>query len=220
MARASVEPPMSRYAVKEIFLTLQGEGAQAGRAAVFCRFAGCNLWSGREKDRADAACPFCDTDFVGTEGPGGGVFGSARDLAVAVAGAWTGDPRRRLVVFTGGEPLLQLDEALLAAVHEEGFETAVETNGTLSPPPGIDWLCVSPKAGAPMVVRRGSELKLVYPQLDLSPDVLTGLDFAHFWLQPKDGEEAGANTAAAVAYCLAHPQWRLSVQIHKFIGIP
>ncbi len=211
---------MTHYAVKEIFATLQGEGAQVGRAAVFCRFAGCNLWSGRERDRAEAACRFCDTDFVGLDGEGGGAFASAESLAGAIAAAWRGGPRDRFVVFTGGEPLLQLDEALIAAMHRRGFEVAVETNGTLVPPRGVDWLCVSPKAGAPMVVTHGSELKLVFPQKDLTPDALCGLDFAHFWLQPMDGAAVGANTTAAVAYCLAHPQWRLSLQTHKLIGIP
>ncbi len=211
---------MSIYAVKEIFPTLQGEGAQAGRAAVFCRFSGCNLWSGREKDRAEATCRFCDTDFVGTNGDGGGPFATPDALAAAIDAAWPGGPSNRFVVFTGGEPLLQLDEALIEAVHLRGFEIAVETNGTIEPPRGVDWLCVSPKAGAPMVVTRGSELKLVFPQEDLSPDALCGLDFAHFWLQPMDGAAAAANTAAAVAYCLAHPHWRLSLQTHKLIGIP
>ncbi len=208
------------YAVKEIFATLQGEGAQAGRAAVFCRFAGCNLWSGREKDRAAAACGFCDTDFVGIDGEGGGSFASPGALADAIEAAWLGDKSDRFVVFTGGEPLLQLDEALIDAAHARGFEVAVETNGTLEPPRGVDWLCVSPKAGALMVVARGSELKLVFPQENLSPDALCGLDFAHFWLQPMDGADLAANTAAAIAYCLAHPHWRLSVQTHKLIGIP
>ena len=208
------------YAVKEIFATLQGEGAQVGRAAVFCRFAGCNLWSGREKDRAAAACSFCDTDFVGIDGEGGGSFASPGALADAIEAAWLGDKSDRFVVFTGGEPLLQLDEALIDAVHARGFEVAVETNGTLEPPRGVDWLCVSPKGGAPMAIVRGSELKLVFPQKNLSPDALSGLDFAHFWLQPMDGADVAANTAAAIAYCLAHPHWRLSVQTHKLIGIP
>jgi 7-carboxy-7-deazaguanine synthase len=208
------------YAVKEIFATLQGEGAQVGRAAVFCRFSGCNLWSGREKDRAAAACSFCDTDFVGIDGEGGGSFASPGTLADAIEAAWLGGKRDRFVVFTGGEPLLQLDEALIDAAHARGFEVAVETNGTLEPPRGVDWLCVSPKGGAPMAVVRGSELKLVFPQRDLSPDALSGLDFAHFWLQPMDGADLAANTAAAIAYCLAHPHWRLSVQTHKLIGIP
>jgi len=211
---------MTRYAVKEIFLTLQGEGAQAGRAAVFCRFAGCNLWSGREQDRADALCRFCDTDFVGLDGPGGGSFQRAEDLAAAIERAWTGGPANRYVVFTGGEPLLQLDGALIDAVHAKNFEAAVETNGTLAAPPGLDWLCVSPKAGAPIVLDAGSELKLVYPQPDLMPERLSGLAFSHFFLQPMDGPERAANTAAAIAYCLQHPRWRLSLQTHKLIGLP
>jgi 7-carboxy-7-deazaguanine synthase (Cx14CxxC type) len=208
------------YAVKELFLTLQGEGAQAGRAAVFCRFAGCNLWSGREKDRVEATCSFCDTDFVGTDGEGGGSFARPEALAAAIEAAWRGGTGDRFVVFTGGEPLLQLDEALIEAAHARGFEVAVETNGTLEPPRGVDWLCVSPKAGAALTVTRGSELKLVFPQADLPPDALSGLDFAHFWLQPMDGADVAANTAAAIAYCLSHPHWRLSVQTHKLIGIP
>ncbi|WP_374305017.1 7-carboxy-7-deazaguanine synthase [Methylocella sp.] len=211
---------MGRYAAKEIFLTLQGEGAQAGRAAVFCRFSGCNLWSGRERDRADAACAFCDTDFVGVDGEGGGVFPDARTLAAAIAARWGERGGRRFVVFTGGEPLLQLDEALIAAVHAQNFEIAVETNGTLAPPRGIDWLCVSPKAGTELKVRAGSELKLVYPQEGLAPDEVAGLDFAHFFLQPMDGAAAARNTQAAVRYCLEHPRWRLSLQTHKLIGIP
>ncbi|MEJ0092463.1 MAG: 7-carboxy-7-deazaguanine synthase [Methylocella sp.] len=211
---------MRNYAVKELFLTLQGEGAQAGRAAVFCRFAGCNLWSGREKDRSEANCRFCDTDFVGTDGDGGGSFAGADALAAAIEAEWRGGEADRFVVFTGGEPLLQLDDALIEAVHARGFEIAVETNGTLAPPDGVDWLCVSPKAGAPFVATRGSELKLVFPQQDLWPDSLGALDFAHFWLQPMDGADRAANTAAAVAYCLEHPHWRLSVQTHKLIGIP
>jgi 7-carboxy-7-deazaguanine synthase (Cx14CxxC type) len=211
---------MGAYAVKEVFLTLQGEGAQAGRAAVFCRFAGCNLWSGREKDRGEAVCGFCDTDFVGTDGDGGGSFSTAEALADAIERAWRGGVKERFVVFTGGEPLLQLDEALIAAVHARGFEIAVETNGTQEAPHGVDWLCVSPKAGAPLVATRGSELKLVFPQENLDPETLRGLDFAYFWLQPMDGEARAENTAAAIAYCLAHPHWRLSVQTHKLIGIP
>lgn len=211
---------MGNYAVKEVFLTLQGEGAQAGRAAVFCRFAGCNLWSGREKDRSEAACRFCDTDFVGTDGEGGGSFPSAEALAAAIERAWRFGAKGRFVVFTGGEPLLQVDEALIAAVHALKFEIAIETNGTQEPPRGIDWLCVSPKAGAPLVATRGSELKLVFPQENLDPETLRGLDFAHFWLQPMDGDARAENTAAAIAYCLKHPQWRLSVQTHKLIGIP
>jgi 7-carboxy-7-deazaguanine synthase (Cx14CxxC type) len=208
------------YAAKEIFLTLQGEGAQAGRAAVFCRFAGCNLWSGREADRASAVCRFCDTDFVGTDGAGGGRFPCATALADAIAACWGPVPERRFVVFTGGEPLLQLDAALLDAVHARGFEAAVETNGTLPAPIELDWICVSPKAGAELVQRRGDELKLVYPQPGLDPASLTGLEFRHFLLQPMDGPDRVANTRAAVAYCLAHPGWRLSVQTHKMIGIP
>ncbi len=210
---------MGKYAVKELFLTLQGEGAQAGRAAVFCRFSGCNLWSGQEKDRANASCSFCDTDFVGTDGPGGGSFTGAESLAAAIERLWTAGTKDRFVVFTGGEPLLQLDAALLSAVHARGFEAAVETNGTLAPPPGLDWLCVSPKAGTPLIADAGSELKLVFPQEGLMPDRLSSLAFSHFWLQPMDGRDLAANTAAAIAYCLEHPRWRLSLQTHKFIGI-
>ena len=208
------------YAVKEMFATLQGEGAQAGRAAVFCRFAGCNLWSGRERDRAEATCRFCDTDFVGTDGENGGRFEDAAALAAAIAACWTGGPAHRYVVFTGGEPLLQLDRALLDAIRGHGFAVAVETNGTLEAPGGIDWICVSPKAGAPLVQRSGAELKLVFPQAHVDPGALARLDFRHFWLQPMDGPARAANTAAAVAYCLAHPHWRLSLQTHKMIGIP
>lgn len=208
------------YAVKEMFATLQGEGAQAGRASVFCRFTGCNLWSGREQDRAEAACRFCDTDFVGMDGEGGGRFADATALADAILACWPGGGTRRFVVFTGGEPLLQIDDLLLAAMHARGFEIAVETNGTLAAPAGIDWVCVSPKAGNPMVQRAGAELKLVFPQADIDPESLAGLAFDHFFLQPMDGLARAANTEAAVAYCLAHPQWRLSVQTHKMIGIP
>ena len=209
------------YIVKEIFYTLQGEGANTGRAAVFCRFAGCNLWSGREADRHDATCQFCDTDFVGTDGPGGGRFPSAGELAAAIATAWPpGEPGRRFVVCTGGEPLLQLDAKLLAALHEEGFEVAVETNGTLPPPDGIDWLCVSPKAGAELVVTGGDEIKLVFPQPGAEPDRFERLRFRHFFLQPMDGSDREANTSAALRYCLAHPRWRLSLQTHKLLGIP
>ena len=210
------------YAVKEVFYTLQGEGANTGRPAVFCRFAGCNLWTGREADRPDAVCRFCDTDFVGTDGPGGGKFPAAASLAGAVAAAWPrGAPEgRRLVVCTGGEPLLQLDPALLDALHAEGFEVAVETNGTVEPPAGIDWLCVSPKAGAPLVVRRGDELKLVYPQEGAEPARFESLEFGQFFLQPMDGPAREENTAAALRYCLAHPRWRLSLQTHKLLGIP
>jgi 7-carboxy-7-deazaguanine synthase (Cx14CxxC type) len=208
------------YSVKEIFKTLQGEGGNAGRAAVFCRFAGCNLWSGREEDRLLATCRFCDTDFVGTDGPGGGKFDSAFDLADAIARTWKGPRAGRFVVFTGGEPLLQLDAALLEAVHQRGFAVAVETNGTLDPPPGIDWICVSPKAGARLRLRQGEELKLVYPQNGLDPEALEELLFDQLWLQPMDGPARAANTAAAVAFCLEHPKWRLSLQTHKIIGIP
>jgi 7-carboxy-7-deazaguanine synthase (Cx14CxxC type) len=213
------------YSVKEIYFTLQGEGAQTGRPAVFCRFAGCNLWSGHEKDRAEAVCPFCDTDFVGTDGAGGGKFQAADDLARAVASAWPQEPiapqgpGRPLVVCTGGEPLLQLDAEAIAALHEFGLEVAVETNGTLDPPAALDWLCVSPKAGAPLVTTSGDELKLVYPQAGAPPEDFAGLDFRHFSLQPMDGPQRARNTKLAVDYCLAHPQWRLSLQIHKYIGI-
>jgi 7-carboxy-7-deazaguanine synthase len=209
------------YAVKEIFYTLQGEGANTGRPAVFCRFAGCNLWSGREQDRAAATCQFCDTDFVGTDGPGGGRFSSAEELATAVALAWPeGAVQRRFVVCTGGEPLLQLDQPLLDALHREGFEIAVETNGTQPLPRGIDWVCVSPKAGAPLVVSAGDELKLVYPQPGAEPSQFESLEFSHFYLQPMDGPDREANTASALQYCLAHPRWRLSLQTHKLLGIP
>lgn len=208
------------YSVKEIFLTLQGEGGQAGRPAVFCRFAGCNLWSGREIDRAQAVCTFCDTDFVGMDGPGGGRFPDAEALADAVATAWAGGADNRLVVCTGGEPLLQLDQPLIAALHARGFTIAVETNGTLAAPAGIDWICVSPKAQAPVVQVTGQELKLVFPQPGVDPQRFAGLDFERFYLQPMDGPDRTANTEAAIAYCLAHPQWRLSVQTHKYLGIP
>ncbi|MFG1247966.1 7-carboxy-7-deazaguanine synthase [Xanthobacter flavus] len=209
------------YSVKEMFLTLQGEGAQAGRAAVFCRFAGCNLWSGREEDRAAAQCRFCDTDFVGMDGEGGGRFADADALAEAIAGVWgQAGTERRFVVFTGGEPLLQLDPAAIAAVHARGFEIAVETNGTVAAPEGLDWICVSPKAGTELKQRAGQELKLVFPQAGLDPASVAGLAFTHFFLQPMDGPDRRANTEAAVAYCLANPRWRLSVQTHKMIGIP
>jgi 7-carboxy-7-deazaguanine synthase (Cx14CxxC type) len=209
------------YAVKEIFYTLQGEGAQAGRPSVFCRFAGCNLWSGREEDRERAVCRFCDTDFVGTDGEGGGKFATPEALADAIDARWpAGDTSgRRYVVCTGGEPLLQLDAPLIAALHARGFEIAVETNGTQPAPDGIDWICVSPKAGAPLVLTKGSELKLVYPQPGALPERFEALDFAHFFLQPMDGLEQRRNTRLAVEYCLAHPRWRLSVQTHKVIGI-
>ena len=207
------------YAVKEIFYTLQGEGANAGRPAVFCRFAGCNLWTGREQDRASAICQFCDTDFVGTDGTEGGKFPTPEALARAVLDQWPhDDDTHRFVVCTGGEPLLQLDPPLIDALHRERFTIAVETNGTLAAPEGIDWLCVSPKIGAPLRVTRGDELKLVYPQ-DVDPATLAVLDFKHFYLQPKDGPDAKQSLAAAIAYCQAHPAWRLSLQTHKLIGI-
>jgi len=208
------------YSVKEIFPTLQGEGGQAGRAAVFCRFAGCNLWNGLERDRATAVCSFCDTDFVGTDGPGGGKFETAEALAAAVEATWAGGPSSRLVVCTGGEPLLQLDAPLIAALHGRGFEIAIETNGTIAAPAGIDWICVSPKADAPLAQTSGQELKLVYPQDKARPDRFEGLDFERFYLQPMDGPDRDANTQAAVAYCLSHPRWRLSVQTHKYLGLP
>lgn len=210
------------YAVKEIYYTLQGEGAQTGRPAVFCRFAGCNLWSGKEKDRENAVCRFCDTDFVGTDGPGGGTFTTAAELSTAVADRWPAGRGRRgkpLVVCTGGEPLLQLDEPAIAALHAKGFEVAVETNGTLAPPDGLDWVCVSPKAGAPLLLLRGDELKLVFPQEEARPEEFEHLDFRHFFLQPMDGPNLAENTRLAVEYCLAHPAWRLSLQTHKYIGI-
>jgi len=208
------------YSVKEIFRTLQGEGAQAGRAAIFCRFAGCNLWSGREEDRARAICRFCDTDFIGTDGAGGGRFETPDAVAAAIESAWGSGANHRFVVFTGGEPLLQLDVRLLAAVRARGFESAVETNGTRQIPEGLDWICVSPKAGAPLLAHGGDELKLVFPQVDLEPESLGDLPFSHFWIQPMDGPDLAANTAAAVAYCQDHPRWRLSLQTHKLIGIP
>lgn len=212
------------YSVKELFYTLQGEGAQAGRAAVFCRFAGCNLWTGREEDRADAVCTFCDTDFVGVDGDGGGKFGTAQALAQAVAAQWPhvdGTPLGRpYVVCTGGEPLLQLDEALIKALHALGFEVAVETNGTQPAPAGLDWICVSPKADAPLVLTQGDELKLVYPQPLAPPERFTGLNFRHFFLQPMDNLLRADNTRLAAQYCRAHPQWRLGVQMHKVVGIP
>jgi 7-carboxy-7-deazaguanine synthase (Cx14CxxC type) len=210
------------YAVKEIYTTLQGEGAQTGRAAVFLRFAGCNLWSGREEDRASATCRFCDTDFVGVDGPGGGRFPDATALAAAVAAAWAApmpDGGRPLVVCTGGEPLLQLDDALVAALHGEGFEIAVETNGTRTAPAGIDWVTVSPKAGTELVLTAGHELKLVYPQAGAEPALYEGLSFVAFFLQPMDGPDRERNIASATAWCLAHPLWRLSLQTHKLIGL-
>ena len=207
------------YAVKEIFYTLQGEGAQAGRPAVFCRFAGCNLWSGREEDRDAAACRFCDTDFVGTDGTGGGRFADAAALAEAVASHWPGGGNP-FVVCTGGEPLLQLDEALVGALHDRGFAVSVETNGTIAPaPPGLDWVCVSPKAGAPLRLLEGDELKLVVPQPGLDMDMLGRLAFRRFSLQPMDGPDVAANTRAAVALCLQRPKWQLSLQTHKLLGI-
>ncbi len=208
------------YSVKEIYLTLQGEGWHTGRPAVFCRFAGCNLWSGREADRADAQCRFCDTEFVGTDGPGGGVFERAEDLVQAVAAKWPHNGARPFVVCTGGEPLLQLDGPLIEALHAEGFEVAVETNGTLSVPDAIDWVTVSPKAGTELAQVTGDELKLVYPQADAEPHAFEGLDFRHFMLQPMDGDKRAENTQMALAYCLAHPRWRLSLQTHKIMGIP
>ena len=210
------------YSVKEIFYTLQGEGAQSGRAAVFCRFAGCNLWTGREQDRAAAVCRFCDTDFVGTNGPGGGKFVDADALASAVARQWPdgAPPGRPYVVCTGGEPLLQLDTPLIDALHQRGFEIAIETNGTIEAPPGIDWICVSPKGRSQLVQRSGHELKFVYPQTDASPDGFEALDFRHFFIQPMDSPAIADNIKASVAYCLAHPRWRLSLQMHKLAGIP
>jgi 7-carboxy-7-deazaguanine synthase len=214
------------YAVKEIFYTLQGEGARTGRAAVFCRFSGCNLWSGREADRTSAICRFCDTDFVGTDGPDGGKFATAEALADAVRRLWPGKPGtgkaagRPYIVCTGGEPLLQLDAPLIQALHERGFEIAIETNGTLEAPEDIDWICVSPKAGAPLRLRRGSELKLVVPQAGLDPAAFETLDFEHFFVQPMDGPDRDAHTRLAIDWCLRHPKWRLSLQTHKFTGIP
>ncbi len=207
------------YTVKEIFYTLQGEGANAGRAAVFCRFSGCNLWSGREEDRSRAVCQFCDTDFVGV-GPDGGRFEKPDDLAEAVTRAWRGDDNtERFVVCTGGEPLLQLDEPLIEALQSRGFKVAIETNGTRRAPQTIDWICVSPKAGAPLVQRSGDELKLVYPQTDAPPEDFETLPFDHFFLQPMDGPQTAENTSLAVDYCMAHPRWRLSVQTHKILGV-
>ena len=208
------------YAVKEIFLTLQGEGMQAGSRAVFLRFAGCNLWSGREVDRASAVCQFCDTDFVGTDGPGGGKFARGGALAEAVAAAWGEGRDHRLVVITGGEPLLQLDAALIDALHAGGFRIAVESNGTLPAPPGIDWLCISPKAGSEVVQRSGDELKLVWPQVGIEPVTLESWDFAHFLVQPMDCANGDAAKAAAIALCMARPKWRLTLQAHKVVGLP
>jgi 7-carboxy-7-deazaguanine synthase (Cx14CxxC type) len=208
------------YSVKEIYYTLQGEGARTGRAAVFLRFAGCNLWTGLERDRAKATCQFCDTDFVGTDGPGGGKFTDPAGLARAVAEKWPHESNAQpYVVCTGGEPLLQIDEALIHALHAQHFEIGIETNGTLLPPPGIDWVCVSPKANAEFNLTRGNELKLIYPQVGAPPEKYAGLLFDHFFLQPMDSADRAANTHAATEYCLAHPQWRLSLQTHKLIGI-
>jgi 7-carboxy-7-deazaguanine synthase len=208
------------YTVKEIFYTLQGEGANAGKAAVFCRFSGCNLWTGREEDRSRAVCQFCDTDFVGV-GPDGGKFGRPDELAQSIANAWRGDESQgsKLVVCTGGEPLLQIDDAFIDAVHAAGFTMAVETNGTRNAPRGIDWICVSPKAGAPLLQTSGDELKLVFPQPDAMPELFEDLDFEHFFLQPMDGPVAEENTRLAIEYCMAHPKWRLSLQTHKQVGI-
>ncbi len=210
------------YAVKEIFYTLQGEGAQAGRAAVFCRFAGCNLWSGREEDRAAAICKFCDTDFADVNGPGGGKFESGEALAAAIQAQWRAGSTagKRFVVCTGGEPLLQLDAPLIEALHACDFEIAVETNGTIEAPAGLDWLCVSPKAGALLVQESGDELKLVYPKTGSDPGDFGGLAFRHFFLQPMDGPDRATNTQLALRYCMDHPQWRLSLQTHKILGIP
>ena len=209
------------YAVKEIFYTLQGEGANTGKPAVFCRFTGCNLWSGLERDRATAACRFCDTDFVGTDGAGGGKFSNAHALADAISAAWKGNGgAERFVVCTGGEPLLQVDTNLIAALHARDFRIAVETNGTVAVPPGLDWVCVSPKADAELLVKTGDELKLVYPQAGGEPDRYESLKFAHWFLQPMDGSARAANSKLAIDYCLAHPKWRLSMQTHKYLGIP
>jgi 7-carboxy-7-deazaguanine synthase (Cx14CxxC type) len=208
------------YSVKELFYTLQGEGGQAGHAAVFLRFAGCNLWSGLERDRQQAVCQFCDTDFVGTDGLNGGKFKDAQSLAQAVAKQWPSETKNKLVVCTGGEPLLQLDTSLIDALHAHGFRIAVETNGTLAAPAGIDWVCVSPKANAPLVQRSGQELKLVFPQILAKPEQFAHLDFEHFFLQPMDGPDQARNTQKTIDYCMQHPKWRLSLQTHKLLGIP
>jgi 7-carboxy-7-deazaguanine synthase len=208
------------YAIKEIFKTLQGEGGQAGRTSVFCRFSGCNLWSGRETDRATAACQFCDTDFVGMDGIGGGRFEDASAVVTALERCWGPGQTRRYVVFTGGEPFLQLDTSLIDATHAAGFDIAVETNGTITPPDGIDWLCLSPKAGQALKITRGQELKLVFPQVGVDPASYLDLEFSHFFIQPMDGADRVANTQAAIDYCRNHPEWRLSVQTHKILGIP
>ena len=208
------------YAVKEIFLTLQGEGAHAGRASVFCRFAGCNLWSGREADRTDATCKFCDTDFVGTDGTLGGRYASAAALAETIAAQWTGPAKNRYVVLTGGEPLLQVDADLIEALHDRGFEIGVETNGTIAAPAGLDWICVSPKAGTTIVQRAGDELKLVWPQPGIDPEALARWDFRHFLVQPMDGPDKEAALAAAIAFVMENPRWRLGLQTHKLLGLP
>ena len=207
------------YAVKELFLTLQGEGVNAGRRAVFVRFAGCNLWSGRERDRATAVCSFCDTDFVGTDGVGGGKFADAPALAAAAALAWGEAQERRFVVLTGGEPMLQVDDGLVDALHDREFEIAIESNGTLPAHPRLDWVCISPKAGSDVVQRQGDELKLVWPQPGLDPDAIEGWDFANFLVQPLDDMRGEANVAAAVAFAMARPKWRLSLQTHKLLGL-
>ncbi len=207
------------YAVKEIFLTLQGEGAQAGRAAVFCRFAGCNLWSGRESDRSSSACKFCDTDFVGTDGTFGGRYATASALCGKVEELWGPNLAQRFIVLTGGEPLLQVDAPLIDELHRRSFEIAIETNGTIEPPPGLDWICVSPKGGTELKIRSGHELKLVFPQEDAPPEHFITLPFERFSLQPMDGPDVAINTARAVEYCIANPQWRLSIQTHKHLGI-
>jgi 7-carboxy-7-deazaguanine synthase len=209
------------YSVKEIFYTLQGEGAQAGRPAVFCRFAGCNLWNGREQDRASAVCQFCDTDFIGTNGERGGKFGSSDELAAVINSLWPADyPANKYVVFTGGEPLLQLDAALIASMHAQGFEIAIETNGTLPVPEGVDWICVSPKMGAELVQRAGHELKVVIPQTGQKLEEYERMDFRHFFLQPMDGPDKAANTRLAIDLCKQRPKWRLSLQTHKLLQIP
>jgi len=213
------------YTIKEIYYTLQGEGANTGKPSVFCRFSGCNLWSGREIDRAQAICQFCDTDFVGTDGIGGGVFDTPKDVAYAIDSCWPKDINgewegAKLVVFTGGEPLLQLDAEIVDALHELNFSVAIETNGTKTPPKGVDWICVSPKVNAPIVLCQGDELKLVYPQADCDPSIYTSLDFQHFYLQPLDGPSQSENIILAAQYCLKHPKWQLSLQMHKMIGLP
>ncbi len=209
------------YSVKEVFYTLQGEGTNAGRPAVFCRFSGCNLWTGRERDRDKAVCSFCDTDFIGINGPGGGKFKTADKLAQAITDCWpSGKGGKRFTVLTGGEPMLQVDSAIIDALHAQDFEIALETNGTLGVPSTIDWVCVSPKAGSELVQKSGHELKLVYPQKGFDPEQFSHLEFKNFMLQPMDNEHQAANVAAATQYCLEHPQWRLSLQTHKIIGIP